>query len=228
MRATLLFLTVVAVLASLSTALPIQLNAYPLMALRQLINGAPIMVPGPEIKVPSHSSTPIKTNATAARIKRLGVKKAVKPLPGTANYVSNPRPPKGHLRPSTLGELPISINSNKDPRFVLYGDLYFQDDTFGVPPVNKVKGFTHYNVAFWMATSGPADNALAWTQATDEQRKKIKKAYNDAVSAGARRRAHRHLEADRNIFPPTTRARRASSSWSPPLVQPTLLRRALV
>ncbi|PWN29301.1 glycoside hydrolase [Jaminaea rosea] len=138
------------------------------------------MVPGPEIKVPSHFSTNTKTTTTAARIKRFGAKKAVKPLPGTANYVSNPRPPKGHLRPSTLGELPISINSNKDPRFVLYGDLYFQDDTFGVPPVNKVKGFTHYNVAFWMATSGPADNALAWTQATDEQRKKIKKAYNDA------------------------------------------------
>lgn len=40
-------------------------------------------------------------------------------------------------------------------------------------------GFTHYNLAFWL-TSGPADNALEWSQGTKAQRRAIVKAYNDA------------------------------------------------
>lgn len=64
--------------------------------------------------------------------------------------------------------------------FAAYGDSYVESNSLGVPDPSRLKGFTHYNVAFWTTSAGPADNALDWSQGTKAQRQAIVKAYNSA------------------------------------------------
>ncbi|PWN38392.1 glycoside hydrolase, partial [Meira miltonrushii] len=66
------------------------------------------------------------------------------------------------------------------PRYVAYGDAYVNNQSFGVPHPEALKGFTHYNIAFWVSTSGGVDNVQAWMQASETVRKAIVNAYNNA------------------------------------------------
>lgn len=66
------------------------------------------------------------------------------------------------------------------PKYIAYGDSYLNNNSFGVPDPNALKGFTHYNIAFWTSTDGGSDNVAEWIKASVTQRKAIVKAYNDA------------------------------------------------
>lgn len=55
----------------------------------------------------------------------------------------------------------------------MYGDSWQSNGIPSTPP----KGLTLYLLAFWTSTSGPVDAAMAWTQASAEQRKQIKQTY---------------------------------------------------
>jgi len=62
------------------------------------------------------------------------------------------------------------------PRFVIYSDKFVSGTT---PSVNQIAGFNVFALSFWL-TSGPADQALGWTQLTAEQRSTAKAAYSAA------------------------------------------------
>lgn len=106
-----------------------------------------------------------------------GARLAMRPQPGSGNYVSDPKrqPP---LHPDGSG-FAGSVDASK-ARFVVYNDLYANTDKYGTPDPAKLGGFTHFNIAFWTAKDGPQDNAAQWTRATDEERRRHKKQYNDA------------------------------------------------
>ncbi|KAF8521408.1 glycoside hydrolase family 18 protein [Hysterangium stoloniferum] len=66
--------------------------------------------------------------------------------------------------PTILGPQP--------PHFVAYTD----ESEFGIPKASDLKGFNTLNLAF-LLTSGPADQAQAWTQLSDSQRANLKADY---------------------------------------------------
>lgn len=113
---------------------------------------------------------------TRPRPHALSAGPAMRPPSGSPNAVQGTATASAPLSPN---DFPRTQSTDK-PRFVLYGDQWVQGSKLGVPDPNKIKGFTHYNAAFWMATSGPADNAMAWTQGSDDERKAIVKSYNEA------------------------------------------------
>lgn len=99
------------------------------------------------------------------------------PPPFSANAVTGTRLP--YTAPTPDNSTQTAGHPHKS-RFVLYGDQWVGNNTAGTPNPSKLKGFTHYNIAFWVATEGPQDNALAWTQATDKEREAVKKSFHDA------------------------------------------------
>jgi len=62
------------------------------------------------------------------------------------------------------------------PHFVIYSDKFVSGTT---PSVDQVKGYNVFALSFWL-TSGPADQALGWTQLTAAQRSTAKAAYKNA------------------------------------------------
>lgn len=66
------------------------------------------------------------------------------------------------------------------PKYIAYGDSYLNNNSFGVPDPSALRGFTHYNIAFWTSTDGGSDNVAEWIQASTTQRKAIVNAYNNA------------------------------------------------
>jgi len=61
-------------------------------------------------------------------------------------------------------------------QFVLYADDWL--NTFPTP--SDLQGWTVFNLAFWLASKGPMDNAENWQQLDDATRKQIKSSYNAA------------------------------------------------
>ncbi|KAF9240657.1 glycoside hydrolase family 18 protein [Melanogaster broomeanus] len=64
------------------------------------------------------------------------------------------------------------------PHFVIYSDKWISGEN-GPPNVTDVKGYNVFALSFWLI-SGPADQALEWTEIDDATRASIKSEYNSA------------------------------------------------
>ena len=51
-----------------------------------------------------------------------------------------------------------------------------QNNSLGVPDPQRLRGFTYYNIAFWMADQKAQDNVAEWVKGSKAQRNAIVKA----------------------------------------------------
>ncbi|EIW79384.1 glycoside hydrolase family 18 protein [Coniophora puteana RWD-64-598 SS2] len=64
------------------------------------------------------------------------------------------------------------------PHFVIYSDKWVSGET-GPPAVSDITGYNVFALSFWL-TSGPADQAIEWTELDNATRASIKSDYNSA------------------------------------------------
>lgn len=72
--------------------------------------------------------------------------------------------------------MPYVSTQLTQPRFVAYGDRYVQNNSLGVPDPQRLRGFTYYNIAFWMSDQKAQDNVAEWVKGSKAQRNAIVKA----------------------------------------------------
>jgi chitinase len=77
----------------------------------------------------------------------------------------------------------LTARASSTGHFVIYQDKWL---TQGPPNVEDVKGFDTVILSFWLS-SGMADQAMAWQELTDDQRKTMLAKYK---AAGIKVRAH--------------------------------------
>ena len=98
--------------------------------------------------------------------------------------LNHPSSPELNLAPGTKmlasGYPTADADAVSAPRFVLYGDEWVQEQSYGAPPFWNITGFDVFNLAFWTVRFGVADNAAKFAAKSAADRKWFKSRYAGA------------------------------------------------
>jgi len=84
----------------------------------------------------------------------------------------------GSATPTSTGSSGSGSGSGSGPHWVIYSDAWVSGEN-GPPKASELDGYNAFLLSFWM-TTGPVDQAIAWTQLDDATRKSTKAEYEQA------------------------------------------------